>query len=558
TQDVLWGGLANLAYQVWKGHEIGVNYFHSQNGEKTARHYSGTYAENISTERTFSPNVLSYNDRSLQSAQLRGTHRFGGDSTRVRVDWRSTFAHSKQVEPDLRYFSYTYNTDTSGKPNYSIFNNYFQHPTRTFRDLTENNTDNGIDITIPFESWGGHENSLKFGGAYSHRKRTFVQRQFEYQPADDDVAVTYTGNSSSYFSSERVGLVDSTGTGSSTRYLFGLTLMELKYPSSQYDGAQDVAAGYLMLDIALTERLRIVAGARYETTNLKVSNPEKTGKINAEDILPSANLIYRLLDSMNLRGAYSRTLARPTIREMAPYTTYDFGAGAYVVGNPNLKRTLISNYDLRWEWFPHPGDVYSVSAFYKDFKDPIERVIVSYDGQTTFDNVDEAMVMGLEFEARQSLGSLSRKLSGFQAGGNISLVRSRVDIPEEEMAFIRAYDPDAISTREFMGQSPYILNLDLSWDNEEKGLSSTLSYNVFGKRLSENSLGGTPDVYEKPASTLNLAFSKKVTANSSVKLSAKNILNSRESKVQEYRGREYIRSEFGKGRTLSLGLAYAL
>lgn len=557
TEDVLWGGLANLTYQIRKNHEIGVNYFHSQNGEKTARHFSGTYAENISTDRTFSPNVLSYTDRSLRSVQFHGNHRFGGSSG-VKAEWRSTFSRSNQNEPDLRYFSYTYNTDTPDNPSYSIFNNYFQHPTRTFRELTEKNSDNALDITVPFKIRSGRDCTLKFGGAYSRRDRTFVQRQFEYQIPSDGVSIVYAGDSGSYFSGENMGLVDSTGTGSGTKYLFGLTLMELKYPSSRYDGSQDVSAGYSMVDLGLTGRLRLITGARYETTKLEVSNPDETGKINAGDVLPSVNLVYTLLESMNLRGAYSRTLARPTIREMAPYATYDFGAGAYVVGNPRLKRTLISNYDLRWEWFTNPGDVYSVSFFYKDFTDPIERVIVDYDGQTTFENVDKAVVMGMEFEARQSLGVFSRFLGGFKAGGNISLVRSEVDIPEKEMVYIRAYDPGAKSTREFMGQSPYVLNLDLSWENEERGFSSTLFYNVFGKRLSENALGGTPDVYEKPASMLNITFSKKCVSRVSFKFSAKNLLNSRERKVQEYRGKEYIRSEFGKGRSFSLGVGYTL
>ena len=187
-----------------------------------------------------------------------------------------------------------------------------------------------------------------------------------------------------------------------------------------------------------------------------------------------------------------------------------------------------------------------------------ERVIVDFDGETTFENVDEARVVGMELEARQTLGIFTKALAGLQAGGNITFVRSEVDIPEKEMVFIRAYDPNAKKTREFMGQSPYVLNLDLSWEAEERGMSATLFYNVFGKRLSENALGGTPDVMEKPASMLNFTFSKKASAHVSIKFSAKNLLNSKEKKVQEYRGIEYIRNESGKGRTFSFGVGYSL
>lgn len=552
TLDVLWGGLANITYQLGQGHEIGVNYFHSQNGEKQARTFTGTYAENITTDRTFSPNVLAYTERTLRSVQAHGDHSFGEENG-IKIQWRSSYSKTEQNEPDLRYFSYAYDASSPDNPDYSIFNNYFQHPTRTFRELKETNNDNGLDITIPFKQWNGQESSFKFGGAYLWKKRNFVQRQFEYELPSDEITIPYI-DSESYFSQKNMGLVDSTG----AKYLFGLTIMELKYPSSMYDGRQDVSSEYAMLDLALTSRLRMISGARYEDTYQKVSNPTVTGKISTKDVLPSVNLVYRLFESMNLRGAFSRTLARPTIREMAPYATYDFGAGAYVVGNPNLKRTLITNYDFRWEWFIRTGDIYSISAFYKDFHDPIERVIVDYDGQTTFSNVDEARVMGLEFEARQSLGAFIPALASFRLDGNLSLVESRVDIPDNEMVYIRAYDPKAKSTREFMGQSPYIVNLDLSYDNEKNGLSSTLYFNVFGKRLSENALGGTPDIYELPSKTLNFTISQSLYRHTSLKFSARNILNARERKVQEYRGKEYVRNEFGRGRSYSLTFGYTM
>ncbi|MCE5249708.1 TonB-dependent receptor [bacterium] len=553
TEDVLWGGLLDLAYRFNENHKIGINSLVSQNGEKTARILSGTYRENISVDRTFEPNVLSYNDRFLRTIQFSGDHKFPGLAG-IRVEWRHSSSKTSQNEPDLRYFTYTYNTEEPDNPNYNLYNNYFQRPTRTFRKLTESTGETGADISVPFKFRNEEKNSIKFGGQISRKERSFVQRQFEYQKPDDKTNIIYTGDSADYFSESHLGLIDST----KTPYVFGLTIIELKYPSSLYNGNQNIDTGYGMIDIGLTSKLRFIGGLRYEATDMSVENPETKGTVKVNDTLPSVNLVYELISDMNLRLAWSRTVARPTIREMAPYATYDFGAGAFVVGNPDLKRTLITNYDIRWEWFFRTGEVLSASLFVKDMKNPIERVIVDYDGQTTFSNVEEARVTGLELETRSALDLLHSSLANYTVGANCTFVKSVVDIPEEEMVFIRAYNPDAGTTRPFMGQSPYIFNLDFSYDNQGMGVSSTLFYNIYGRRLSENSLGGTPDVYEKPFPTLNYSFSKNLSSHVRLKMSAKNLLDAEEKKVQDYRGEEFFRSRSGKGRSYSVNITYSL
>lgn len=553
TEDVLWGGLLNLSYSIHENHEISVNTMLSQDGEKVARTLTGTYRENIPEEKTFQPNVLGFNDRTLSTVQFSGDHKLP-QWLGTRLQWRHSDSKTTQDEPDLRYFNYTYNTGEPDNPDYNLFNNYFQRPTRSYRNLTEKTHETALDITIPFAERNGRTSSVKFGGLYSQKKRSFVQRQFEYQKPDDASGVVYAGDSEAFFSESNAGLIDST----KTPYVFGLTVLELKYPSSRYNGTQDVSAVYGMTDLALMGNIRFIGGVRYEATDMEVTNPTTKGTLDTNDFLPSLNLVYEAARNMNVRLGYSTTIARPAIREMAPYATYDFGAGAFVVGNPGLKRTTIHNYDVRWEWFVRTGEVLSASAFYKDFRDPIERVVVDYDGETTFSNVKSATVMGLEFEARSSLDRITPALGKFVLGGNLTLVRSEVDIPEEEMVFIRAYDPHAKNTRDFMGQSPYVLNVDLTYDNDATGISSTLFYNIYGKRLAENVLGGTPDVYEEPFAALNYSISRRITDHIKMKLSAKNMLDSKERLVQTYRGNDFVRSESSKGRSYTLGLTYSL
>jgi TonB-dependent receptor len=314
-----------------------------------------------------------------------------------------------------------------------------------------------------------------------------------------------------------------------------------------------------MIESPVTYRLRFIGGLRFEKTRIDVVTEDPTyapGRLDNDDLLPSGSLIYQLNDRTNLRTAYGRTLARPTFRELAPFPSWDFANGYFFIGNPDLKRTLIDNIDLRLEWFSSPGEILAASIFAKRFRNPIERAIKNDNGEIQYQNVNESYVYGLELEFRQKLDMLHGYLADFLLGGNFSLIKSRVDIPESELTVIRTYDPSADGTRPLQGQSPYLLNLDLTYDNVNSNTMVSLSFNVFGERLSEVSLGGTPDVYELPRPDLDLVLGQKVLGGLEFKFSAKNILDSSVKKVHHFKNRDYIYQAYNQGRTFLVGLSY--
>ena len=269
-----------------------------------------------------------------------------------------------------------------------------------------------------------------------------------------------------------------------------------------------------MVELPLTRRLKIIGGARFEATRMEVVSQDSTqdvGRLDNDDVLPSLNVVYQLQDNMNLRAAATRTLARPTFREIAPFESFAFINGSFFIGNPGLERTLITNYDLRWEWFVRPGEILAVSGFYKDLQNPIERTILGgTNGQIQFQNVDEATVLGAEVELRKQLGTLVRPLRHFALGLNASFTHSTIRVPETELVVRRAIDPDAPDTRRLQGQSPFLVNADLAYENFESGTTASLFYNVFASRLSSVSKGGTPDVYERPSPQLDFTFSQRI------------------------------------------------
>lgn len=291
----------------------------------------------------------------------------------------------------------------------------------------------------------------------------------------------------------------------------------------------------------------------------------RIGRIDADDVLPSANFVYQLGTNMNLRAAYGRTLARPTLREMAPYANFEFVNDYTFTGNINLERSLIDNFDLRWEWFARPGEIYAVSGFFKKFHDPIERTIIGASSadnpEISFQNVDEGRVLGLEFEVRKSLDQVASLLRNFALGMNLTLVHSEVDIPKDKLQKIEERDPDGLEldrSRPLQGQSPYLLNLDLSYSSRYSGTSVDLNYNLFGDRLSDVTSDATPDVYEVGRASLNINTSQKLYRGLSLKISAKNILNSSVEFIHEYKNAEYTRTRYKPGRSYAVGLSYAV
>ena len=92
------------------------------------------------------------------------------------------------------------------------------------------------------------------------------------------------------------------------------------------------------------------------------------------DALPSLGLIYEPVESVTLRAAYSETIARQTFKELTPIIQQEFLGGPIFIGNPDLQMSSLQNWDLRLDYTPYDGGLFSVSYFYKDNTDPIEFV----------------------------------------------------------------------------------------------------------------------------------------------------------------------------------------
>jgi TonB-dependent receptor len=476
------------------------------------------------------------------------------------MDWVGAATLSSQDEPDLRFFSNDYSIfqeDTL----YNIQEALYNNPSRYFRTMTETNFDGKVDFEVPFRQWLGLASRIKFGGSGLQKERNFTERRFEFEQMN--LVTHYDGNPSLFWADANLGQqVDSLGNTTWSQYL-----QDNSERRNQYTGSQHVLAAYAMTELALTNHLRFVGGVRFEATRIELVSEDRSlerGILENNDFLPSANLIYSLkneaTNKMNLRASYSRTLARPTFRELAPFASFDFVRDFTLIGNPNLERTLIDNYDLRWEWMPSMGEMLSVSAFTKHFQNPIERVInpTAANLELNYRNVPEATAMGLEFEARKSLAFLGSGFKWFRIGANLTLISSKLDINAQELAQIRVLNPDAAATRAMYGQSPYTINAELSYLNDTLGISSSLNFNVWGDRISDISSGGTPNVYERSRPSLDYSISKNIVGNWSIRLRARNLLNPEYKRTYLFKGEHYDFQSYRVGRSFSVGISYTI
>ena len=583
TREAKLGGIANVALRLGAYNELALNTLFSHTTESEARVLDGV--DNIlSNGARVVDQVAGYTERSLGSAQLRGRHRVpqaGG----VAVEWRGTYARTSLDQPDLRFFAIRVAEQADEDGNLTpVFNasGTPPGPQRFFRSLDETLGGGAVDVSVPFRLLGQGA-QLKVGGLAERSDRSYGERFFFYD-LDRSVA-PLTGISgqdiAAYLSPENTGIVgsrDTDGDGTPDRFLFGHTLVDATRDQNSYDGTLDVGAGYGMVELPLG-RLRAVVGARYEASSLQVATKalaggdtpaDSTVVVGGEsflgtdrtynDLLPALNLVYALNETMNLRAAATRTLARPTFREIAPVSTFDFATDGALQGNPALERTLITNLDLRWEWFNRPGQVLAVSGYYKDLENPIERVITDPEnGSTSYANVDRARVLGAEFEVRQPLatfglgGAVGQRLS---VGANLSLAASTITITDRELAARRAIDPDADDTRDLQGQSPYLLNANLSYDDPAGGTTLSAFFNVAGRRLSRvgNPL---PDVYEAPSPQLDLVASQRLLDRFTIKATAKNVLNASYREVYDLDQDVVPFLEYNRGASFSIGVSFA-
>jgi TonB-dependent receptor len=320
-----------------------------------------------------------------------------------------------------------------------------------------------------------------------------------------------------------------------------------------YEARDDVAAGFAMAEYPLGERVRVIGGARLEHASIRVltqqtAGADTTASLVNTDVLPSLAVNLKLTETQSLRVSGSQTLARPEYRELSPVSFFEVLGGGVVFGNAGLRRSLIQNYDARWEWYPSSGEILSVGAFAKRFKDPIERVDVATSGepQVTFVNAEGATNYGVELEMRKGLGFLGERMAPLAVFTNATLMRSDITLGNRDLA------SNTNDSRPMVGQAPYVLNGGVTYTSGSGRSSATLLFNRVGRRIVAAGAAPLPDNYEQARSVLDLSLRFPVVGSLAAKLDARNLLDSPFTVMQG----DVVRERYSFGRVVSVGLSW--
>ncbi|MEL7004037.1 MAG: TonB-dependent receptor, partial [Bacteroidota bacterium] len=488
VQNVLIGGLAGIAYKTDKS-KFRLNALRLQNGESKAAQFSIVDdPEDRAVGKsgfTATSDNLEYSQRSLTNFLLNGEHFLGNGNW--TIDWRVSPTFSSIEDPDIRKAAFSVS-----QGEFEIAPGQAGVPSRIWRFLDEVNLVGKVDITRNANVFGS-DAKFKFGGSYVFKERDYEILQ--YQLAFFGRQPVWSGDPNEILQDQNLFPNDGNGYFQSGN--------EDPNPN-EYNSTVNNLGIYASAEVNPFERLKAIVGLRAENyvqrhTGRDITSAQTGGSdgntldddkvLDALDFFPSVNLIYSLNDEQNLRFSYSKTIARPSFKELSfaqildPISNRTFNGGLFTYPGEwdgNLSETIINNLDIRWELFLSRGQLFSVSGFYKSFQDPIELVRIRQ-AQTTNEfqprNVGDAEVFGVEVEFRKTLDFLSPTLSNFSFNGNVTVTESVLEISNTEFEARQEFEKTGQTiedTREMAGQAPYVINAGISYENIKASLDAGL------------------------------------------------------------------------------------
>ncbi len=575
TQSVLLSGLAGFAVKTLNS-KYAIKLMQLQNGESRAGqfYYQGSDQGSVFDADQYN---LDYGQRSITNVLISGVHKF--NDAKWEMTWKVSPTLALIRDPDIRFTRYE---DRDGTP---AIGTEVGFPERIWRDLNEINLAGIVHATRDFDIQARKSN-IKFGGAYTYKERDYEILSY----ALNIRGVPLIGNPNELFFDENLwplnGEDETKGTTYEARFV-------PNNPNS-FNSSVSYAAAYVSADLWLMNWLKAIVGVRAENYIQRYTGQDQLGAnvldndvvLDKLDFFPSVNLVFTVNENMNVRASYSKTIARPSFKELSyaeiydPITSRTFVGGlffdGFVQGNDtivywdgNLTTTDIHNFDVRWELFQQNGQMFSLSGFYKQFLRPIE--IVQYATQTgAFQprNVGDGEVFGAEAEVRLALGNFINALNNFRATLNVTITESRIKLsPTEFQSRVEnARTGQTIDEyRDMAGQSPYIINAGLAYDGGESGFwngfQAGFYYNVKGETLLYVGIVDRPDVYTTPFHSLNFNATKRFGKDQRISLGLRveNILNQKEETVfQSYNATDQFFERLSPGFHFKVSFSYSL
>ncbi|MEL6534946.1 MAG: TonB-dependent receptor [Bacteroidota bacterium] len=435
-------------------------------------------------------------DQRVYNLTASGKHLFN----KLQATWNLTLARASESRPNERYMSYresgqnvTVDITNPEFPNAFLTNSADNlaigiHEITEENQLTFDQDLNGrLDFTLPYSEQG----ILKFGGRFRLKNKNRDNDFFEYEFLDEAPVATIGDVSNQDYSDPNylAGSQYQAGIFAGPEYLGGLDLNDAsvfeatevleEYIPGNYSATENIYAGYVMADHQFGQALSVVAGLRYEFTDLTytgniydLDNETTTTDTRTNsygNLLPGVHLRYEAPGNTIVRAAWTNTIARPNYFDLVPYAEFSPADQELVRGNPNLLPSTAMNFDLMAEKYFQTVGLVSGGAFYKS----IDNFIYV---QTLQNYSDPAFGTDLEFEQPQNGGTAT--VFGFETSFQRQLWKGlglylNYTRTESSTTGIEGREADEIA---LPGTAKNMVNASLSYETEKLVARVSLNY----------------------------------------------------------------------------------
>ena len=600
TESAEIGSFAQIVVIPNEENELGLILLYSHTGEKEAS-YGKMLEEGINGETVETPSgdpaskeifEIKWEERDMIVSQIYGKH-----SPEIMNDWSLDwrYSHTKVDldEPDRRVIMRGWKEDEYYGPLRKLSGGDMSGvPSIIWRSMKDKSDFAKIALKSPYKEFDFGipvEAKFSFGGSQNKTERIFDQSQIKLSGnlsgnnnslmnAPDD----FTGGIGNYTDGLDVhNMMSETYLGYDPNDLRKPGNIFMFYPETgtpnDYESVEKSDAIFGSFEMNLPNEQKAMFGLRQERLSIETipvpdvgetldAVKEKYASFESTTNHPSISYTKDFANDFKFSTTYGNTMAKPTFRELAFVSTDDPITGRTFKGNPSLEPSLIDNYDARVDWNLSEKEILAISIFYKILEKPIQQTRGSPNikignesyatHETTFLNSDEAVLYGLELEAKISLGRFWEDMDWFKIGSNLTWSSSELTLSDaEKSAFGAKTNSNYKETRALEGQSEWIFNFDFSYQNEDLGLTSTLIYSFYDERLEAASYNLPNDVWEDAYTNLDFITSYNFGKNDDwdIKFSAKNTIP--EVRISRIYGTQTIVSKYETPTTFGISLS---
>ncbi|MEO1657653.1 MAG: TonB-dependent receptor [Pseudomonadota bacterium] len=477
-------------------------------------------------------------ERQVWQTQLKGTHVFPS-LMNLQADWNIAYGEASRDAPYERFLtrqSEDLVIDDEGTTR-TFERVQFDEPSLNeinFSELDDTNFFTSTDFELPLFV-ANRDLTVSFGASYADTERDTQNSLFQLLASSTGDSGLETARP--FIESSRVDVFLDDEFFEAGLYNYS-AFRSSGFPDSS-NATLEVFAAYTMAELQLTDFLRVSGGLRFEDGQQEASavqtgtdNTPLTTEIDENYVLPAVTLTWNPLGNLQLRGGYSQTITRPQFRELVPTIFTDPTFNVDIVGNPFLQNSELTNYDFRGEYYFRNGEFVTLGFFYKEIDNPIERVFLGDEGNTTtFANIDSADLWGIEAEFEKQFDLIDWEFlptnffedKTFVLGTNYTFSQSEVDagtgnviIPTGVGGSVAAREVVAAGFiddgRSLVGQSDHLFNLQLGLENPDTNMKATLLLNYASDRiLFGDDPAGPPAVEEDVPIDLDFVFSRDIT-----------------------------------------------